>query len=151
MSIHIKPPPRVDQTDQAAEPDRQAFRFDERGIALQTVIIMVVLLAIAGAIAAVLLTRGGEAASQLEAQSISAVKAKNITSRALCNNSNGLVWDTSGSGLCKYKAEAGCNSNGGVKGDTTVTAQSGNSAKQDATKCYSGNTTGAEELGDIKT
>lgn len=39
---------------------------DARGIALQTVIIIVVLLAIAGAVAGVLLQRGGEATSQLE-------------------------------------------------------------------------------------
>jgi hypothetical protein len=39
---------------------------DTRGIALQTVIIIVVLLAIAGAVAGVLLSRGTEATSQLE-------------------------------------------------------------------------------------
>lgn len=39
---------------------------DTRGIALQTVIIIVVLLAIAGAVAGVLLTRGTEATNQLE-------------------------------------------------------------------------------------
>ena len=39
---------------------------DERGIALQTIIIMVVLLAIAGAVAAVLLTRAGEDTTRLE-------------------------------------------------------------------------------------
>ena len=39
---------------------------DTRGIALQTVIVIVVLLAIAGAVAGVLLTRGSEATSQLE-------------------------------------------------------------------------------------
>ena len=44
---------------------------DVRGIALQTVIIMVVLLAIAGAIAGVLLARGGEAVSDVERQQIS--------------------------------------------------------------------------------
>ena len=37
---------------------------DVRGIALQTVIIMVVLLAVAGAVAGVLLARGGEAVSE---------------------------------------------------------------------------------------
>ncbi len=41
-------------------------RGDVRGIALQTVIIIVVLLAIAGAVAGVLLTRGTEATQQLE-------------------------------------------------------------------------------------
>ena len=39
---------------------------DVRGIALQTVIVMVVLLAIAGAVAAVLLSRGSEAISEVE-------------------------------------------------------------------------------------
>ena len=39
---------------------------DTRGIALQTVIIIVVLLAIAGAVAAVLLSTGAEVASDLE-------------------------------------------------------------------------------------
>ena len=39
---------------------------DERGIALQTIIIMVVLLAIAGAVAAVLLTRAGTETDRLE-------------------------------------------------------------------------------------
>ncbi len=39
---------------------------DRRGIALQTVIVIVVLLAIAGAVAGVLLTRGNEAVTELE-------------------------------------------------------------------------------------
>lgn len=39
---------------------------DARGIALQTIIIMVVLLAIAGAVAAVLLTRAGTETDRLE-------------------------------------------------------------------------------------
>ncbi|MXW98228.1 MAG: hypothetical protein F4Y05_09170 [Acidimicrobiaceae bacterium] len=41
---------------------------DERGIALQTIIIVVVLLAIAGAVAAVLLTRAGEETDRLEGE-----------------------------------------------------------------------------------
>ena len=41
---------------------------DERGIALQTIIIMVVLLAIAGAVAAVLLTRAGTETDRLEGE-----------------------------------------------------------------------------------
>ena len=45
---------------------------DVRGIALQTVIIIVVLLAIAGAIAGVLVSRGDEAATLLAEQEISA-------------------------------------------------------------------------------
>lgn len=41
---------------------------DQRGIALQTIIIMVVLLAIAGAVAAVLLTRAGTETDRLEGE-----------------------------------------------------------------------------------
>ena len=46
---------------------RAAAVGNDRGIALQTVIIMVVLLAIAGSVAAVLLSTGGEAIDDLEA------------------------------------------------------------------------------------
>ncbi|MCY3952449.1 MAG: hypothetical protein OXG69_07860 [bacterium] len=46
------------------------FVGDLRGIALQTVIIMVVLLAVAGAVAGVLLARGGEAVSDIESQQV---------------------------------------------------------------------------------
>jgi len=43
---------------------------DQRGIALQTIIIIVVLLAIAGAVAGVLLTRGADTAAQLESADV---------------------------------------------------------------------------------
>jgi len=43
---------------------------DMRGIALQTIIIMVVLLAIAGTVAGVLLTRAGEETGRLEAEDV---------------------------------------------------------------------------------
>ena len=66
MPTHTTPPPHADQTDQTAEPARRAPRFDERGIALQTIIIMVVLLAIAGSVAAVILSRAGEETGRLE-------------------------------------------------------------------------------------
>ena len=92
MSIHIKPPPRVDQTDQATEPDRQASRFDERGIALQTVIIMVVLLAIAGAVAAALLTRAGDATDELEATPVTVSKWA-VTTSDQCQRLGG-TWTT---------------------------------------------------------
>jgi hypothetical protein len=64
---------------------------DVRGIALQTVIIMVVLLAIAGAIAGVLLTRGGEAVSDIERQQISRA-ASDYNSEALCKAA-GYSWN----------------------------------------------------------
>ena len=66
---------------------------DLRGIALQTVIIMVVLLAIAGAIAGVLLARGGEAVSDVERQQISRL-AEDYSSEALCEAA-GFTWNTS--------------------------------------------------------
>ena len=46
---------------------------DNRGIALQTVIVIVVMLVIAGAVAGVLLSRGSQVTSQLEAQEVSNV------------------------------------------------------------------------------
>ena len=65
---------------------------DVRGIALQTVIIMVVLLAIAGGVAAVLLSRGGDAVSDLEKQKITRT-ATDFKSEALCKAA-GFTWTT---------------------------------------------------------
>ena len=47
---------------------------DMRGIALQTVIILVVLLAIAGTVAAVLLSRASDVTGELEAQDVTATR-----------------------------------------------------------------------------
>ena len=63
---------------------------DVRGVALQTVIVMVVLLAIAGAVAGVLLTRGGEAVEEAERQSITR-KPSEFTNDKLCE-AYGYVW-----------------------------------------------------------
>ena len=68
---------------------------DARGIALQTVIIMVVLLAIAGGVAAVLLARGGEAVSDIENQNITR-EAGDFKSSALCDAA-GHTWVSSSS------------------------------------------------------
>ena len=65
---------------------------DVRGIALQTVIIMVVLLAIAGGVAAVLLSRGGEAITDIERQQISR-SAVDFSGSALCKAA-GFTWNT---------------------------------------------------------
>ena len=77
---------------------------DMRGIALQTVIIMVVLLAIAGAVAAVLFNRAQEATDDLEAQDVTAAS---IDTQAECVNydMNGapVVWDAS-AGTCTWTA-----------------------------------------------
>ena len=66
LTTHTTPATALANSEQTAEPSGRASRFDQRGIALQTVIIMVVLLAIAGSVAAVLLNRGGEASNQLQ-------------------------------------------------------------------------------------
>ena len=71
---------------------------DIRGIALQTVIIMVVLLAVAGGVAAVLLSRGGEAVTDIERQEISR-SAADFSGSALCAAA-GFSWDTA-STSCK--------------------------------------------------
>lgn len=65
---------------------------DIRGIALQTVIIMVVLLVIAGAVAGVLLTRGNEAVSDLERQDLTR-EASDFSNRALCI-AGGFSWSS---------------------------------------------------------
>lgn len=56
---------------------------DNRGIALQTVIIIVVLIVIAGAVAGVLLSRSGDVIADLEAQDIT---AGTIDTEAECEN-----------------------------------------------------------------
>ena len=66
---------------------------DARGIALQTVIIMVVLLAIAGGVAAVLLSRGSEAVTDIERQDISR-DAADFTGDSICLAA-GYSWNTS--------------------------------------------------------
>ena len=71
---------------------------DVRGIALQTVIIMVVLLAIAGGVATVLLSRGGEAVTDIERQDISR-EASDFTGSALCEAA-GFGWDTATPDAC---------------------------------------------------
>ena len=72
---------------------------DVRGIALQTVIIMVVLLAIAGGVAAVLLSRGGEAVTDIERQQISR-SAGDFTGSAFCQAA-GFTWTSGTAPNCK--------------------------------------------------
>lgn len=69
----------------------EAGSADKRGIALQTVIIMVVLLIIAGAVAGVLITRGNEAVSELEDQQIGLTPAS-FSTETLCESAN-FNWD----------------------------------------------------------
>ena len=65
---------------------------DARGIALQTIIIVVVLLAIAGAVAAVLLTRAGTETERLEQETD---RWTDIDNERGCDIAGG-VWDDQG-------------------------------------------------------
>ncbi len=77
---------------------RPQFLADARGIALQTVIIMVVLLAIAGAVAGVLIARGGEAVDTLEDQNIEQDFSE-VDNETLCRNLGG-TWTDGGTPPC---------------------------------------------------
>ena len=90
MFNHTTPPSGgSDHDEQAAEPPNSRRFADQRGIALQTIIILVVLLAIAGAVAAVILTRAGQETERLE-QTDSA--AYGITNKSGCQL-GGHQWD----------------------------------------------------------
>ena len=107
MFNHITPPyGGSDHNEQAAEPPHSR-RFDERGIALQTVIIMVVLLAIAGIVATVLFSRANDASDQLASAEVG-VAADNFTSRLSCQGA-GHGWKD-GDG-CKSAADWGDQTN----------------------------------------
>lgn len=69
---------------------RPQFLADMRGIALQTVIVIVVLLAIAGAVAGVLVTRGGEAVDQLQESDVGTDFAR-ITNAEACGLAGGTT------------------------------------------------------------
>ena len=91
MFNHITPPSGgTDHNEQAAEPPHSR-RFDERGIALQTIIIMVVLLAIAGAVAAVLFDRASTETQRLDDQTTQ-VETYAITNATLCRQA-GAAWE----------------------------------------------------------
>ena len=94
MFNHITPPSDgPDHNEQAAEPPNSR-RFDERGIALQTIIIIVVLISIAGAIALVLFNRASEETGRLnETETI----YERIDSDEACTIAGG-VWD--GTSVC---------------------------------------------------
>ena len=105
LPTHTTPPPHADQTDQTAEPARRASRFDERGIALQTIIIMVVLLAIAGSVAAVLFSRASDVTGELESQDVTSAT---IDTNAECVNhfmgDEGGAW-TDATSTCVWQAD----------------------------------------------
>lgn len=97
MSIHTTTPSTAEETGpEADEPVLRRSRFDERGIALQTIIIMVVLLAIAATVAGVLLQRAGQETARLETQDTAEVTDYNVfkseTACRLAANGQGLMF-----------------------------------------------------------
>ena len=75
------------------------LRGDQRGFALQTVIVMTALIAIAMAVSAVILTRGGEVADDLERQNIT-IQPSQIKNEAQCEEVYQWKWDGS---TCSYE------------------------------------------------
>jgi len=71
---------------------RTAVHRDERGIALQTIIVMVALIAVAVAVSAVILTRGSEVADDLERQNVT-FQPSRFRTEALCLEYD-YSWDT---------------------------------------------------------
>ena len=71
----------------AARWARQRPRTNQQGIALQTVIVIVVMLVIAGGVSGVLLSRGSDVIGDLEAQGVTAVNLDTCTATEL----NGLA------------------------------------------------------------
>ena len=74
-------------------PDVPPVGSDQRGMALQTVIIMVALIAVAVAVSTVILTRGGEVAEDLERQNVTFDPSR-FRTQALCVEYD-YSWDTS--------------------------------------------------------
>ena len=74
-----------------------SVRTDQRGVALQTTIIMVTLIAIALAVSAVLYTRGGEAVDDLERQRLTRVPS-DFATQVLCEAYD-FTWDV-GTNTC---------------------------------------------------
>ena len=70
---------------------------DARGVALQTVIIIVVMLAIAGAVAGVLLNRAGQTTDQLE--NTENIEWAEINSESACRIAGG-TWTDGGTPPC---------------------------------------------------
>ena len=71
---------------------------DIRGIALQTVIVIVVMLAIAGAVAGVLITRGGEVVDDLESEEVARNPAE-ATTETECGILGG-AWNSANTPPC---------------------------------------------------
>ena len=69
-----------------------SIRSDERGFALQTAIVMTALIAIAMAVSAVLLTRGGDVVDDLERAKVTRDPSQ-FSTQVLCE-AYGFSWDS---------------------------------------------------------
>ena len=69
------------------------LRSDQRGFALQTVIVMTALIAVAMAVSAVILTRGGEVADDLERQRLT-FDPSQFKTQVLCETAE-FTWNDS--------------------------------------------------------
>lgn len=87
---------------------------DMRGIALQTVIVIVVLLAIAGAVAGVLITRGEAEVATLQEQSTTGPARFSVETSC---KAGGFEWDAAGC-YDKLANKAACKAKGGTWTDT---------------------------------
>lgn len=81
---------------------------DTRGIALQTIIIIVVLLAIAGAVAAVLINRAGEETDRLEDETIDLADYKNQRACELAGGAWAASTDQNSDGDTRDEGEGTC-------------------------------------------
>ncbi len=80
----------------ASRRSRPLVTADARGIALQTVIVIVVMLVIAGGVSGVLLSRGGDVISDLESADVNATEINSrdectSAARALTGDSNAVI------------------------------------------------------------
>lgn len=87
--------------------DECEHEHDERGIALQTIIIIVVLLAIAGAVSAVLVTRAGTETDRLEGETD---RWTDIANETGCEIAGGVWNNPGGAGNCSPPGTAVHNS-----------------------------------------
>ena len=79
---------------------------DARGIALQTVIVIVVMLVIAGGVAGVLLSRGGDVIGDLESAETASINAANCASFTLRDTSGDDIAGVSGTTNCVFTTNA---------------------------------------------
>ena len=109
---------------------------------MQTVIVIVVMLVIAGAVSGVLLTRGGDVVSDLESQEVGPVTSQNCATLVVAGNTGvvaSAAYGAAGSGDCVWAGQsvsaAQCTVVGGAR-VTAVVAAAGGVAANTGTNSY---------------